>query len=132
MTGDLDAGETIVQTWLAEMERCVRDVAFERCRAIFAPDVVAFGSLGERLVGLEHLERDQWRQVWPRIRDFTFDLDQLAWGGGGSTLWLASPWISQGTSEDGSTFARPGRMTAVLERRDGSWVAVHTHHSRAG
>ena len=127
MTGT--TGWTAVRDWLAEMERCVRDEAFARCRAIFAPDVVAFGSLGERLVGLDALERDQWRRVWPRIRGFTFDLDGLDWGGGETVCWLACPWTSEGTNGDGTTFRRPGRMTAVLERRDGDWVAVHTHHS---
>ena len=120
---------TIVRAWLAEMERCVGDEDFARCRAIFAPDVVAFGSLGERLVGLDTLERDQWRRVWPRIRGFRFDLERLDWGGGEPVMWLTCPWSSEGTRDDGTRFARPGRMTAVLERRDGVWVSVHTHHS---
>ncbi len=124
--------ETIVRTWLTEMERCVRNEAFNECRAIFAPDVVAFGSLGERLIGLDTLERDQWRRVWPRIRDFTFDLTALNSGGGDATLWLACPWSSQGARDDGTPFTRPGRITAVLERRAGVWLAVHTHHSLGG
>ena len=119
----------VVLAWLAEMERCVRNQAFDQGRAIFAPDVVAFGSLGERLVGLDTLERDQWRRVWPRIRDFTFDLTALDWGGGDATLWLACTWSSVGSRDDGTPFTRPGRITAVLERRDGVWLAVHTHHS---
>lgn len=121
-----------VRSWLTEMQDCVRTVDFERCRAIFAPDVAAFGSLGERLVGLEHLEADQWRRVWPRIAGFTFDLYQLDWGGTDAVLWLACPWTSEGRHDDGTPFVRPGRITAVLENRNGTWVAVHTHHSLAG
>ena len=127
----MDAGARFaaVRSWLAEMQDCVQKVDFERCRAIFAPDVAAFGSLGERLVGLERLENDQWRRVWPRIDGFTFDLDQLDWGGTDSVLWLACPWTSEGRRDDGAPFVRPGRITAVLEMRDERWVAVHTHHS---
>lgn len=121
------------RAWLAEMEDCVRQIDFERCRAIFAPDVVGFGSRADRLVDLEALERDQWRHVWPRIRDFTFLRDQLSLGavvaGDDGLIWLACPWTSQGRREDGTPFTRPGRMTAVLERRNNRWLAVHTHHS---
>lgn len=130
----MEDGATIetVRAWLTEMQDCVRKVDFERCRAIFAPEVAAFGSLGERLVGLEDLESNQWRRVWPRIAGFTFDLDRLDWGGSGDVLWLACPWTSEGRRDDGTSFVRPGRITAVLERRAGRWVAVHTHHSLAG
>jgi ketosteroid isomerase-like protein len=125
----VDGSETAVRAWLAEMEACVRAEDYARCRAIFAADVVAFGTRGARLVGLEALERDQWRRVWGTIRNFTFQTDQLAWGAAGDLLWLACPWTSEGHGPDGATFSRPGRMTAVLERRGGRWVAVHTHHS---
>ena len=128
---DRGAQFSTVRAWLAEMQDCVQKVDFERCRAIFAPDVAAFGSLGERLVGLERLEADQWRRVWPRIVGFTFDLDHLDWGGTDSVLWLACPWTSTGRRDDGTPFVRPGRITAVLEMRDKRWVAVHTHHSLA-
>jgi ketosteroid isomerase-like protein len=121
--------ERTVRAWLAEMEACVRAEDYARCRAIFAPDVVAFGTRGARLAGLESLEGDQWRRVWRTIRNFTFLTDQLAWGAAGDMLWLACPWTSEGLERDGTPFSRPGRMTAVLERRDGRWVAVHTHHS---
>lgn len=130
----IDADTTAAaHAWLAEMQDCVRQVDFERCRAIFASDVVGFGSRAERMVGLEAAERDQWRHVWPRIRDFTFLLDQLSIGavtsGDDGLIWLACPWTSVGQREDGTPFSRPGRMTAVLERRGGRWLAVHTHHS---
>ncbi len=121
--------EQTVRAWLAEMEACVRAEDYARCRSIFAPDVVAFGTRGARLVGLEALERDQWRRVWGTIRNFTFLTDRLAWGVSGDLVWLACPWTSEGTGPDGAPYRRPGRMTAVLERRDGRWVAVHTHHS---
>lgn len=122
--------ETIAVEWLEEMQACVRAVDFTRCRAIFAEDVVGFGTRIDAAIGIDALERDQWRHVWPRIQNFTFALDQLhcaAYGAAG--LWLACPWSSESRSPDGAWRARPGRITAVLEKRDVRWLAVHTHHS---
>ncbi len=119
----------IASEWLAEMQACVQTVDFARCRAIFADDVVGFGTKIDAAIGLDALERDQWRHVWGRIRNFTFVTDQLHAGVHGGGLWLACPWRSEGRGPDGEWRERPGRITAVLERRDGRWLAVHTHHS---
>ena len=127
MTG----AEHVARAWLAEMEACVRTIDFARCRAIFAGDVVGFGSKAALVVGLNALEHDQWRHVWPAIRRFTFLLDQMHCGSGGDKLiWIACPWSSELKSVEDAWIARPGRMTAVLEHRDGLWLAVHTHHSQ--
>ncbi|CAN5533704.1 hypothetical protein BH23CHL5_BH23CHL5_19750 [soil metagenome] len=120
----------LATSWLAEMQSCVRAVDFERCRAIFAADVVAFGSKAGVVSGLDALEGDQWRHVWPTIHDFTFLIDQIRCGsGGGNQIWMACPWTSERTNEHGRHVERAGRMTAVLERRGETWLAVHTHHS---
>ncbi len=117
-------------SWLAEMQSCVREVDFARCRAIFAADVVAFGSKAAVVIGLDALELDQWRHVWPNIHDFTFLIDQMQCGSaGGNLIWIACPWTSNRTDEQGQRVARPGRMSAVLELRSEAWLAVHTHHS---
>jgi ketosteroid isomerase-like protein len=115
--------------WLAAMESCVRAVDYARCRRIFADDVVGYGTRIEAAVGLDALERDQWRHIWGAIRGFTFQTDRLVYRSYGDGLWLACPWTSQGRADDGSWIARPGRMTAVLERRGERWLAVHTHFS---
>lgn len=121
-----------VLAWLSEMEACVRTRDYARGRAIFAPEVRAFGSRGGRLDGLDNLETDQWRRVWGTIQSFTFDRAALVWGAGGpDLLWLACPWNSARPGADGALQPRPGRMTAVLARRGGRWLAVHTHHSVA-
>ena len=122
----------IVTVWLTEMQACVQTVDYARCRVIFADDVVAFGSRAAMVVGLDALERDQWRHIWGAIRGFTFMTDELhcrAYGGDG--IWLACSWTSEGRGPDGGWRERRGRMTAVLEPRDDRWVAVHTHHSLA-
>jgi ketosteroid isomerase-like protein len=123
------AARTIALEWLTEMQACVRAVDYARCRAIFAPDVVGFGTKAAVAVGLEALEQDQWRHIWGRIRHFTFVLEELHCARYGDGLWLGCPWTSDGRGADGDWRSRPGRITAVLERRDGVWLAVHTHHS---
>lgn len=120
---------SIALVWLSEMETCVRAVDFERCRAIFAPEVVGFGTRAAAVVGLDRLERDQWRHIWSGIRNFTFVREQMHCRRTGDGLWIACPWTSDRVSPEGHVDHRPGRMTAVLELRNGHWLAVHTHHS---
>jgi ketosteroid isomerase-like protein len=125
-----DAAESIAKEWLAEMQACVRAVDYERCRAIFAEDVVGFGTKAAAAIGLDALERDQWRHIWGRIRNFTFLMDQLHCAlYGDEGLWLGCPWTSESPTTEGGWRQRPGRITAVLEQRNGRWLAVHTHHS---
>lgn len=126
----MTSAEAIARAWLAEMETCVREVDFQRCRAIFSEKVSGFGSKAAVVVGLDALEHHQWRQVWPVIRNFTFLTGQMNCGSGGdSMIWVACPWTSERQDVDGAWVERPGRMTAVLEQFDGEWLAVHSHHS---
>jgi ketosteroid isomerase-like protein len=124
--------ESIAHAWLSEMQACVRSLDYERCRAIFAEDVVAFGTWATLVTGLDALENDQWRHIWGTIRRFTFTVNQLyARGYADHVVWLACPWTSEWGAPDGSWMKRPGRITAVIERRGDKWLAVHTHHSLA-
>lgn len=124
--------EEIALAWLSEMEACVRTLDFARCRAIFALDVVGFGTKAAAAVGLDALEHDQWRHIWGTIRNFTFLTGDLRCAKyGDAALWLGCPWQSEAPGAGGTWRHRPGRITAVLECRDGRWVAVHTHHSLA-
>ncbi len=43
--------------------------------------------------------------------------------------WVAAPGDSLGVRPDGTTFSRPGRLTIAFEKRDGRWLARHTHCS---
>jgi ketosteroid isomerase-like protein len=127
---DTSANE-VALTWLTEMQSCIRERDFARARAIFSPDVVGFGSRASLLAGLDALERNQWRHVWPAIQDFTFQSADLACGMSGELIWIACLWTSKGRGADGTWQPRPGRMSAVLRQIDGRWLAVHTHHSVA-
>ena len=115
--------------WFTTLERCVRAVDYETARGIFAPDVVSFGTRAEMVSGLDALQAQQWSGVWPFIADFTFDLAQLHTGAAGDVAWAAVPWTSTGFHEDGTEFPRPGRATVTFARRDGRWLATHTHFS---
>jgi len=71
----------------------------------------------------------EWSGIWPNIRDFTIEFDQLHWGASGGLAWAMVPWNSTGFHPDGTAFPRPGRATVIFERRDGKWLAIHTHFS---
>ncbi len=83
--------------------------------------------------GLEALERDQWRNVWPKISDFAWDFEGMQVGVSPDRLlaFLITTWHSTGYHEDGTCFDRPGRTTVLLAR-DGvttMWHGIHTHFS---
>jgi ketosteroid isomerase-like protein len=120
----------IAREWLREMQACVRSVDYARARPLFAEDVVAFGTFATVVSGRDRLEREQWRNVWPTIRDFTFRLDELRCLGTDQALCIVVPWDSLGQG-DGEAFDRPGRATLLLRPSGERWVAAHSHFSLA-
>ena len=117
-----------IARWISEFQTAVRARDFAAGRALFASDAVAFGTFAAAVSGLDNIEREQWRQIWPRIRDFTLEPDATVRASGDSA-WIAAGWTTEATAPDGRPFRRPGRATFVLERRGGRWVAVHSHVS---
>jgi len=116
------------EQWLRTFEAVVRARDFAGGRAMFAADAVAFGTWARAVSGLDNIVREQWQNVWPRIRDFRFDGDAYVRASGDSA-WIAAGWRTEATGPDGRPFTRPGRGTFVLERRGGEWLAVHSHFS---
>jgi ketosteroid isomerase-like protein len=114
--------------WLREFEAACRGRDFASGRRLFAEDAVAFGTWATRVTGLDNIEREQWRNVWPRIREFRFE-DRPAAMVTGDAAWIASTWSSDATGPDGQAFTRRGRATFVLARRGGQWRCVHSHVS---
>jgi ketosteroid isomerase-like protein len=114
--------------WLREFEAACRGRDFEAGRRMFANDAVAFGTWAMAVHGLDNIVREQWRNVWPRIRNFTIDAKPVV-RGDGETAWIAAGWSSEATGPDGKPFKRPGRATFILARREGRWVCVHSHVS---
>ena len=124
MTSD-DRG---VGTWLQEFEAACRARDFDTARRMFAEDALAFGTWARAVHGLENVEREQWRNVWPRIREFRFQ-EQPTIRAGADLAWIAAEWSTEATGADGKAFKRPGRGTFVLARQDGRWRCVHSHFS---
>jgi len=131
-TANAECSEQIVvavRSWLETFATAVRKVDYETGKALFAPDVVGFGTVGVILDGLDILISSQWKKVWGVTTGFHFDMTRLTCGGEGDVAWAALPWFSQGRDRDGQPFDRRGRATYILHKRDGHWLAVHTHHS---
>ncbi|HET9868921.1 MAG TPA: nuclear transport factor 2 family protein [bacterium] len=123
---------SVARGWLDRFQDCVRGLDYAGARALFDPDVKAYGSLAGNLEGLQALEARQWRRVWPWIRDFTFQADKMRLEGTvpSGVLTLALPWSSRGVSAGDPAFDRPGRATLVLRLGgDGAWRCVHSHYS---
>ena len=117
-----------VTDWLDAFEAACRGRDFDAGRRMFAADAVAFGTYATAVRGLDNIEREQWKNVWPRIREFRFEA-RPAIQTAGDSAWIAAEWSSEATGPDGQPFRRPGRGTFVLARRDGHWLCVHSHVS---
>ncbi len=127
------ADQRAILDWLGTWGGYVANRDFASARDLFAPDVIGFGTYSDFVVGLENLEREQWRKVWPMIADFRFDLES-AWTETSPdrlTAVLATRWFSTGFDEHGERFERPGRCTVTLRRAavDEQWRGTHTHFS---
>jgi ketosteroid isomerase-like protein len=125
--------ESSVREWVRAWGEEVAAVEMAAARRRFAPDVVAFGTYAEVVHGLDALESQQWRNVWPTIEGFSFRVDELVVivSPDGCQAVAVVPWDSVGRDDAGVSFPRPGRATVVLRREspDAPWLGVHTHFS---
>lgn len=121
-------GEAL-QTWLDEFAAHVRAGDYDGARPMIAEDIVSFGTKANMVEGRESLITNQWKHIWPTISGFTFDFDTLHWQTAGDIAWCVVTWHSLGTRPDGAHFPRPGRATFAFVRRDGCWLASHSHLS---
>jgi ketosteroid isomerase-like protein len=118
-----------LRAWLDAFAACVRAQDFDAARPMIAEEVVSFGTKAAMVEGREDLIARQWRHIWPTIQGFTFDLDTLHWHRADDIAWAVLTWTSRGFRPDGTPFPRPGRATFAFVRRDGAWLATHTHFS---
>jgi ketosteroid isomerase-like protein len=122
-----------VRAWMAAWGNEVAAVELARARARFDPDVVSFGTVAEMARGLDQLYDEQWSRVWPAIREFQFELDELEVLVSPDRLLAvaAVPWSSAATASSVDASPRHGRATVVLRREDvdDPWRGVHTHFS---
>jgi hypothetical protein len=128
VTDGAAADDASVRAWLRAWGDCVAAVDFERARPLFDATVTGFGTFAGAVVGLDRLEAEQWRQVWPTITGFAFDADgaQVLVSRDRCQAVIVTTWTS---SRDGRE--RPGRATVVVRRDDAAstWLGVHTHFS---
>lgn len=122
-----------VRAWIEAWGDEVAAVDIDAARRRFAPDVSAFGTHADVVIGLDRLVSEQWSQVWPAIEDFRFMTDAMQVTVSADRLLAVAVvgWSSTGIAHDGSRFPRPGRATVVLRRTsfDEPWLGVHTHFS---
>lgn len=120
-----------IRDWFAQWSGFVAAVDFDSARALFLPTVIGFGTYKDAVHGLDRLEAEQWRSIWPTIRDFSFDLDSLEvlMSPDGQQGVALIGWDSTGIDEDGQPYPRPGRATVVLNRVGDAWLGAHTHLS---
>jgi catechol 2,3-dioxygenase-like lactoylglutathione lyase family enzyme/ketosteroid isomerase-like protein len=118
-----------IREWLRQWQACVRAVNFEGGRRLCAPGMIAFGTVAHFVEGVDRVMEQQWRHVWPRIRNFTVRADEARGAVRDDAAWVAAPWDSLGVRPDGTTFPRPGRLTIAFVKSEGRWLATHTHFS---
>ena len=123
-----DPNAAIVE-WFEKLGKYCASVDYDSASAIFADDVLSFGTKADIVSGLDPLQKNQWQGIWPNIQDFKINMETVHSGGDENHAWGIATWTSTGFHEDGTSFHRPGRATVILERRNHHWVSVHTHFS---
>jgi hypothetical protein len=82
------------------------------------------------MMGLDALEREQWRKIWPTIRNFKFD-DPVIFSpeGASSFIIVLGTWRSEGKTMGHKWYDRRGRVTLALESKMGPLLCIHSHFS---
>lgn len=128
-----DEDRRSIAAWFEAWARLVANVDFKRVRELFVEDAIAFGTKVEMVTSREALERDQWRPIWPTMADYAYDLTTLEICTSPDRLMAigAAIFHSTGFHKDGTTFARPGRVTVSLMREavGAPWLCTHSHVS---
>lgn len=118
-----------VEQWFTLLAGYCASVDYDSAESIVAEDVASFGTATDIVTGRTALRQGQWESIWGNITDFKMDLDNVYARGSSDQAWGMVTWTSTGYDSDHKPFHRPGRATVTLERRDGVWLAVHTHFS---
>ena len=122
-----------VRAWFDALSGHCRAIDYEGARAIFAEDMIAFGTFTDFMSGRDLAEQKQWRNVWGTIRNFRYELDKIEAIVSADRLTAVGmgTWQSDGYHPNGDRFDRPGRTTVTLGRKavGDPFVATHTHMS---
>jgi ketosteroid isomerase-like protein len=120
-----------VHEWFRRLGEYCAAVDYTSAQALFAEEVVSFGTKAKIVTGLNPLQANQWEGIWPNIQDFQIEMETIHAGGDDTFAWGIATWTSTGFDEGGTPFHRPGRATVILHRRNDRWLAIHTHFSLA-
>ncbi|MFX4221263.1 MAG: YybH family protein [Thalassobaculum sp.] len=122
-----------IEEWFATWSGRVAAVDFVPAMALFEDAIASFGTHMDVIEGLDRLADNQWRNVWPTIEDFRWNLETLKVGVSPDRRFAIGviTFSSTGIAEDGTRFDRPGRGTVAFARPavDSAWKGVHTHVS---
>ena len=92
------------------------------------PDVFMLGSgEDEKSVGIQEFVKSL-RRDWEQSDAASIEHKDIAVSMAGSVAWFATDIIFHGKI-NAEKFTYPGRLTGVLEKRDGNWLLMQLHLS---
>jgi pimeloyl-ACP methyl ester carboxylesterase/ketosteroid isomerase-like protein len=122
-------GAAAARAMLDFIQAAVRARDVESVRPLIAEDGVYYGSFEPVMRGFSEMREKQFSKVWPNIANFAIPPESIRTGGSGDCAWAQNLFRTKAKDAAGAEFVREGRMTWVMERRQGRWVIVHSHDS---
>lgn len=122
--------EADVKAALARLAECYAKRDLEGLLALMAPDAdhVMYGTQAdEKRVGLEEIKRQAQRD-WSQTDAASMEFGWISVSASNGVAWVAADMTFK-VEAGGQAMAVPGRLTAVLEQRDGRWLFVQSHVS---
>lgn len=105
-----------------------RDIASLTTMLAPDPDVTFFGTGGdEERVGLSEI-KEQFERDWSQSESTSIDLGGLSVSSAGPVAWVAGD-VTLRAKTNGKEITFPGRVTAVMDKRDGHWLIDQWHLS---
>jgi ketosteroid isomerase-like protein len=92
------------------------------------PDVTFFGTgADEERVGSSQIQ-EQFQRDWAQSESTSIDFDRISVSAHGPVAWVAGD-VTLKASAKGKEWDIPGRVTSVMEKRDGQWLIEQWHLS---
>lgn len=120
------SGTLALTEWLDQFVSAVRTNNLDAGTTLFEPDVVGYGVIADRMVGLDDLCARQWSPTWRRVREWRIvHLDVQVESDGCAVV--AFTWERVNNDDDRTV---QGRATLALRRgEEGGWRCLHSHFS---
>ena len=92
------------------------------------PDVTFFGTgADEERVGLSEI-KEQIQRDWAQSESASIDWTRLSVSAQGNVAWVAAH-VTLKAKANGREMTFPGRITVVMDKRDGQWLIDQWHMS---